>query len=139
MKSFGKSNDPVGSFLSERCIIASDRQSSKTDVLNDFQVWCSSNGFDAERIEGFFWKTLYNRHPEVTASRQMINGERTYIVLGLGLKHPPEPGDPPSGSEHKQTTSFKPSKLFTKPASKIRPSISIIERLKKSWEDQSDN
>jgi len=139
MKSFGKSNDPVGSFVAERCIIGSGRQSIKSDVLHDFEVWCSSNGFEAERFGAVFWRILYSRHPEVSTDRQTINGERTYIVLGLSLKNPPEPGDTPSASEDKPTSSFKPSKLFTKPASKVRPSISIIERLKKSREEQSDN
>lgn len=139
MKSFGKSNDPVGTFLSERCTISSDTQSIKTDVFNDFQVWCSSNGFDAERLEGFFWKTLYTRHPEVKAERRMINGVRTYVVLGLGLKNPPEPGDTPNEPEEgKPRRPFKSSKQFTKSASKFRPSSDLIERLKKSRDEEKN-
>jgi len=90
LKNFGKDNDPVGSFVNERCVLAANHTVVKRDLFAEFTDWCDDNGLSAEKMEVFFWKTLRQRHPQLEPVRLTINGEREHCLTGINLFTPRE-------------------------------------------------
>ena len=90
LNSFSNHNDPVGSFVTERCILGPNRRVVKRDLLDEFTDWCNDNGLPVDKLENFFWKTLLQRHPELTSPRLTINGRREHCIMGIELVTPRE-------------------------------------------------
>lgn len=86
MSNFTKSNDPVGSFLKERCNFEPLKTIMKRNLFEAFVDWCDDNGISAEKMENYFWKTLFQKHPEVGSKRLTIDGVRQHCVGGISLR-----------------------------------------------------
>lgn len=80
---FSRHNDPVGSFIKERCVFKADRVTPKKDLFMSFAEWCEDEGLSAEKWENYFFKTLHQRHPELKTMRRLINKVRTHCYLGI--------------------------------------------------------
>jgi putative DNA primase/helicase len=82
---FRKTNDPLGSFVEEYFIFDSTAHALKLDVENRYQQYYSDLGLP-EVLSGFFFKQLYDRYPNLKASRPKIGGSRTQVINGIRLK-----------------------------------------------------
>jgi P4 family phage/plasmid primase-like protien len=71
---FAVSNDPMGEFIRARCTLDPECDTEKQKLETAYA------GF----IEGFF-KRLYERHPDLKASRLRVGGTRVQSIAGIAL------------------------------------------------------
>ena len=88
---FSKSNDPVGRFLDECCVIDPRGEVQKDVLVAGFKEWCQLNNIviALDKIESYFYKTLKKRFPKLKYFRRRMSGkkdpERLRFVLGIRL------------------------------------------------------
>jgi P4 family phage/plasmid primase-like protien len=82
---FRVSNDPVGSFVQYRCILATDARAPKDDLRNAFTEF-------AERHElstgcgVWFFRALFERFPSLRETQPRVAGERVRYIRGIALR-----------------------------------------------------
>jgi phage/plasmid-associated DNA primase len=81
---FKLSNDPLGCFVEERCILSPEIEVTKDSFVNEMNSFLESYGFPQKTKEALF-KLLYERYPEVRAIRHRNRKPDAYIA-GIGLK-----------------------------------------------------
>jgi P4 family phage/plasmid primase-like protien len=96
---FSKSNDPVGRFVDECCVLDPRGEVNKNVLVAGFKEWCEVNNIviALDKIDSFFFKTLKKRFPKLKYFRRRMGGrvknqepERLRFVLGIRLpKNPP--------------------------------------------------
>jgi putative DNA primase/helicase len=86
LKRFELSNDPIGCFMREYCIVSPELQTPKDDVIGAFTEFLDSHQFP-HRTREYFFRALYERNPEITVFRKRIANQSTYFLRGVGLKH----------------------------------------------------
>lgn len=82
---FRVSNDPVGSFVQERCVVAVDARERKEYLAQAFSDYCQTYGIPAD-YQDWFFRRLYERFPALTESQPKIGAERVRVVRGMALK-----------------------------------------------------
>jgi phage/plasmid-associated DNA primase len=112
ISNLGKGNDPVGTFLKERCVLDPAEKMVKSDLFAEFTDWCVGNGLSAEKMENFFWKTLFQRRPELTARRHTIAGKREHCIVGISVFDPCEKSTPQIAPSHHAGTGRPISPAF---------------------------
>lgn len=81
---FKLSNDPLGCFVSERCILSPNVETEKEAFVHELHGYLDSYGFPHKAKEAMF-KSLYERYPEVRATRHRNRKPEAYIK-GIGLR-----------------------------------------------------
>jgi P4 family phage/plasmid primase-like protien len=95
LDSFRKNNDPVGSFLAERCKLGGRGKIRKQELSTAFAGWCEENGHASDKMDAMLWKTVKQRHPELIETRRLIKGDRVRFISGISLVDSPD--EPPQG------------------------------------------
>jgi|GEM_PF-1786648 len=109
LKDFNQKNDPVGSFVAERCVLGPDQRETKPTLVEAYRDWCKDVGIDSEKMENFFFKTLQSRYPDLKNSRPFVNGKRERCFLGIGLNEDCDGSD--DAPEHPIISPFMLEKL----------------------------
>jgi len=94
VKRFRDSNDPVGTFVHDRCILGSACAVSKDDLGAAYRGYLVDLD-SCEKLNDTFFRRLYERFPSVHSTRLRVDGQRVYRVDGIMLK--PEYVDPNAG------------------------------------------
>jgi putative DNA primase/helicase len=81
---FKLSNDPLGCFVEERCILSPELEISKEAFVAELNGYLDAYGFPHKAKEMLF-KALYERYPEVCATRHRNRTPDAYIK-GIGLR-----------------------------------------------------
>jgi P4 family phage/plasmid primase-like protien len=81
---FKLSNDPLGCFVEERCILSPELEISKEAFVAELNGYLDAYGFPHKAKEMMF-KALYERYPEVCATRHRNRQPDAYIK-GIGLR-----------------------------------------------------
>jgi P4 family phage/plasmid primase-like protien len=82
---FAVTNDAVGSFVAEVCVLDPDESTPKAELANRFNAYLDKIGLPSALGDNFF-KLLYDRYPFLTASRPRIGQTRENIVGGIKVK-----------------------------------------------------
>ena len=82
---FAISNDPVGSFVAQRCHLDPQATVSKDTLRNAYTEFCAKNELP-DSIGAWFFRTLRERWPALKDYRRNDGGERTMCVAGIQLK-----------------------------------------------------
>jgi len=94
VKRFRDSNDPVGTFVQDRCILGSEYAVGKADLAAAYHSYLIDLD-GCEKLNATFFRRLYERFPNVRSTRLRVDGERVYRIEGIMLK--PEYVDPNAG------------------------------------------
>jgi phage/plasmid-associated DNA primase len=83
---FAATNDPVTSFIRQKCILDPEHFIAKDTLQEAFAAHLDEIGLPGALGDNFF-KILYDRYPAVQDSRRRrSNGQRERIVTGITLK-----------------------------------------------------
>jgi P4 family phage/plasmid primase-like protien len=85
LKRFELSNDPVGCFIRETCVLSPELRTPKEDVIDAFTEFLDAHQFP-HRTREYFFRALYERNPNITVSRHVVNGQQKRFMNGIGLK-----------------------------------------------------
>lgn len=81
---FRTSNDPIGTFIRQRCELGSAFEVTKEELDQEFQSFCLANGF-SDMLSNIFIRKLLERCPEVGVARPRRGSDRVHVVKGLRL------------------------------------------------------
>jgi putative DNA primase/helicase len=81
---FKLSNDPLGCFVEERCILSPDVEIAKNVLMEELTGYLDAYGFSSKTKE-VMCKSLYERYPEVRHTRHRNRTPDAYIK-GIGLR-----------------------------------------------------
>jgi hypothetical protein len=81
---FNITNDPLGNFVKQYCVLDRNRSTPKDTLLTAFTAFAEDHDIHVAIVSSFF-KRLYNRYPSVMRHRVRTGPERTQIVNGIGL------------------------------------------------------
>jgi putative DNA primase/helicase len=82
---FEVSNDPLLSFVNSRCTRGSHLFEPKDRLCTAFVEFCTEFGFPVQFADAFL-RRLYDRFPEVKASKRSVAGLRRPCLDGIALK-----------------------------------------------------
>ena len=82
---FKISNDPLGTFVAQRCQFDPGGSEPKTALKTAFESFCELHGLSAEMGDWFF-KRLYERFTNLKEIRTGTGNERVRCIAGLKLK-----------------------------------------------------
>lgn len=92
---FGISNDPIGTFVKECCVLDPEAHEDKERLTAAYEAFLEEFGFPATFATSLF-RRLYERHPSVKQVRlRAAGGVRVQMVGGLQLRSSMEDGDVP--------------------------------------------
>lgn len=86
LKRFAVTNDPVGSFVTNKCQLDPEDFIDKTTLSNAFTEYLDKIGLPPTLGDNFF-KLLYDRYPAITQKR-LASAGRPRVVAGIGLIDP---------------------------------------------------
>jgi phage/plasmid-associated DNA primase len=86
MARFAITNDPVGQFVKQRCVVCPDKQATKELIFGEFNEFRTQYGLSDKLEENWFFRTLFDRFPMVRSKRVRIGDERTRIVVGIDIR-----------------------------------------------------
>ncbi len=82
---FQISNDPIGQFVSQYCVLGSDSYCLKNELLDAFIKFREAHGL-SDRLDGnVFFRQLYDRFQGVRAKQKRVGTERPYFLSGITL------------------------------------------------------
>jgi P4 family phage/plasmid primase-like protien len=81
---FRISNDPLGTFIKDLCILDPEATVPKDSLEIAFRDFCEQNSLPTNIVNTFF-RRLYERHPELTPSRKREGDNRVQAVAGITL------------------------------------------------------
>ena len=81
---FSVSNDPLGTFLKQRCKISPECCVTKDELARAYNFFLEDYGIPAVASNWFF-RRLYDRFPEIVSYRQRQGSAQTMMVRGLYL------------------------------------------------------
>ena len=84
LKKFELSNDPVGCFLRENCVLDPSAEASKDSVFAAFGEYLQAHQF-GHKSQEYFYRALYERNPTVQVVRRR-NVDPQYWLRGIALK-----------------------------------------------------
>jgi P4 family phage/plasmid primase-like protien len=84
LTSFKLSNDPLGCFIEERCILSAECEVAKDVFVAELYGFVEAYGFSLKARDALF-KTLYERYPKVRPVRHRTRSPEMYIS-GIGLR-----------------------------------------------------
>lgn len=92
LDSFRHGNDPVDSFLRERCVFDPRAELPKDDLTDAFNDWCENKGqtSDPLKLKSYFYRSLHQRHGNVIKERRMAGKYRPRHIFGIRLKEDEE-------------------------------------------------
>jgi putative DNA primase/helicase len=83
---FAVTNDPVGEFVARYCNLGSNLTCEKEHLYNAFEEFRDQFGI-SDKLDGkWFFRTLYDRFPEVKQRKVRTCDGRTRIIEGINLK-----------------------------------------------------
>ncbi len=82
---FELSNDPVGCFVRDNCILAPELKTPKDQIITAFSHFLDAHQF-SHRTREYFFRALYERNPAILVHRDRTGGETKHVLLGIGLK-----------------------------------------------------
>ena len=90
MRTFRKDNNPVLSFIEDRCVIAKTAGVSKDDIFKTYRGYCDKNNYKALNRVHFFRELnscLTTMEKEISEGRKkdLETGERRLMMEGIGL------------------------------------------------------
>ena len=84
---FRQYNNPVNSFVAERCRLDPQASVKKETLRDEFKEWCEDNGHNGQKMGDYFFRILKQRFG-VTPSKPTINGKKVPHLSGLALVGP---------------------------------------------------
>ena len=72
--------DPLGDFISDRCLTGDDKRILGRELYKDYDDWCSKNGIKYKMSKNAFTRNLTD-HPEIKSERS--NGKQYYVGIKL--------------------------------------------------------
>jgi putative DNA primase/helicase len=81
---FSNTNDPIGSFVSQSCIMGPDKTILKGVLEKAYVQYVETHNF-SDKISGAFYRQLYSRFTSVSEDRVREGGKRVRRVTGLTL------------------------------------------------------
>jgi len=85
LKRFELSNDPVSCFIQEHCNLSPELKTQKDEIITAFSEFLDSHQFP-QRTREYFCRAFYERNPNITVSRHLVNGQQKRFLNGIGLK-----------------------------------------------------
>ena len=85
LKRFELSNDPVSCFIQEHCNLSPELKTQNDEIITAFSEFLDSHQFP-QRTREYFCRAFYERNPNITVSRHMVNGQQKRFLNGIGLK-----------------------------------------------------
>jgi P4 family phage/plasmid primase-like protien len=82
---FKVSNDPLGTFVAQQCLLDMDGREAKAALKSAFDSFCETHGLP-EQFGDWFFKRLYERFTNLKEIRAGSTGERVRCVAGIRLK-----------------------------------------------------
>lgn len=82
---FKTSNDPIGSFVRERCEMEVEAETGKQSLHQAFVTFIEDKNLNTE-LATHFHKCLYERFPQITGLRVRRGEERVQILSGIRIK-----------------------------------------------------
>jgi P4 family phage/plasmid primase-like protien len=82
---FQISNDPIGQFVSQYCVVRSDQCCLKNELLDAFTKFRESHGLSDKLDSSVFFRNLYDRFQGVKARQKRVGTERPYFIFGIAL------------------------------------------------------
>jgi putative DNA primase/helicase len=82
---FKISNDPIGTFVSTRCILEPSAMISKDSLNEAFKDFCEQHEI-APSVKDWFFRSLYERWPNLREVRKSENYSRRRCVAGIQLR-----------------------------------------------------
>jgi putative DNA primase/helicase len=86
MKRFSISNDRVGTFVDQCCVLDARQSIIKRILFSAFSDWCDETGVGFEKMENYFFKTLFQRFPDLQTSRRKMGDVREHCLVGIALR-----------------------------------------------------
>ena len=81
-------NDPVAAFIRAHCLIRPGAQAEKQDLLENYQRFLASNGFNADTVGAWFFRSLFDRWTQLAEVRPRgPGGDRRRFVSGIEMGH----------------------------------------------------
>lgn len=83
---FSISNDPVGQFVARCCTLGPKLSCPKAHLYSDFEAFREQFGISNKLDEGWFFRNLYERFPDVKQTKLRTNDGRVPAINGIDLK-----------------------------------------------------
>lgn len=81
---FFANNDPLNNFVTTYCTFDREAKCPKTDLAHAFHIYAQDNNM-SEKLEGVFFRRLYNRFTNLEPRRVGADGARIQVVCGIRL------------------------------------------------------
>jgi P4 family phage/plasmid primase-like protien len=82
---FQVSNDPIGQFVSQRCMLGGDLYCTKSDLYAAFTDFREQHGLSDKLDDGVFFKNLYDRFQGVKDKQKRIDGKVHRVITGIDI------------------------------------------------------
>jgi uncharacterized protein DUF5906 len=83
---FAVSNDPIGEFVQRRCMLGPEHRCEKGLLFGEFDDFRMEYGLSDKMEDNWFFRTLYDRFPEVRGSKIRQGAEYKRLVTGIDVR-----------------------------------------------------